>query len=289
MIVPITAIIPAFQRIQQTLVTLKEIQDCEPYPDEIIVHVDGNQTECEKAIQSAFPDVKLLRSETSIGPGGGRNKLIQASQNEIVASFDDDSYPIDADYFARVQILFDKFPDASILCAAVYHQGESIEPDSKLAMWVADFIGCGCIYRRTMFLAKAGYVPLTVAYGMEEVDMALRLHEQGGKVLKSPWLRVFHDTDLKRHADPCITAGSIANLALLAYLRYPISLWPFGAAQCLNRIQWLLKHGRTRGILRGIGMMPAYVYSHRRFRQPLRRATVRSFVKLRRRPVPVEI
>ena len=58
-----------------------------------------------------------------------------------------------------------------------------------------------CVYRRSAFLEAGGYVPLPVAYGMEEVDLALRLHSRGGKILTTPWLRVFHNTDLKRHAE----------------------------------------------------------------------------------------
>src|SRR6185503_7866777 len=119
-----TAIVTAFRRVELTLVTLKKIQNCEPRPDEIIVHVDGNQTQCETAIRSAFPDVKVLRTETCVGPGGGRNKLINAARNEIVASFDDDSYPHDPDFFSRVIQTTGELPDAAVYAASIYHRGE---------------------------------------------------------------------------------------------------------------------------------------------------------------------
>ena len=127
-------------------------------------------------------------------------------------------------------------------------------------------------------------MPLPVAYGMEETDLALRLHARGGKILSSSWLRVFHDTDLKRHGEPQVTAGSIANLALLAYLRYPVSLWSIGAWQCANRVLWLLRHGRYRGIGRGITMIPAHLRTHRKFRRTVSNSAVRSYLALRRAP-----
>src|ERR1041385_759847 len=96
----ISAIITAFERIEQTLATLRVIQSCVPPPDEVLVHVDANQNAAEKAIRDAFPDVLVLRSREQVGPGGGRNKLGDAARFEFVASFDDDSYPIDSDYFA---------------------------------------------------------------------------------------------------------------------------------------------------------------------------------------------
>lgn len=282
----ISAIVTAFERIDQTLATLNVIHSCTPRPDEILVHVDGNQVACERAIHNAFPDVRILRSDEKTGPGGGRNKLLSTAQFEFVASFDDDSYPIDSDYFARALNLFERFPDASVICAALYHVGEPIGLDERSAQWTADFSGGACIYRRQAFLKAGGYVPLPVAYGMEEVDLAIRLHALGCKVLTTPWLRVFHNTDLRRHGDPRVTAGSIANLALLAYLRYPVSLWVVGIGQCANRLLWLLRHGRRRGIWKGLTMIPAHLSANHQYRLPVSNQAVRSYLALRRMPVP---
>ena len=285
----ISAIVTAYERVDQTLATLRIIQSCTPAPDEVLVHVDANQVECERAIREAFPNLRILRSPDQVGPGGGRNKLMNAAQFELVASFDDDSYPIDSDYFARALKLFERFPDASVLCAALYHAGESIGLDERSAQWSADFSGGACIYRRSAFLEAGGYVPLPVAYGMEEVDLAIRLHSQGGKILTTPWLRVFHNTDLKRHGDPRVTAGSIANLALLAYLRYPVSLWAIGIGQCANRLLWLMRHGRRRGILKGLTMIPAHLWANHHYRLPVSKRAVRSYLALRRAPVAVSL
>ena len=285
----ISAIVTAYERIDQTLATLSVIQSCVPAPDEVLVHVDANQVECEEAIRNTFPHVRVLRSVDHVGPGGGRNKLLNAAKFEFVASFDDDSYPIDSDYFARARKLFDRFPDASVICAALYHTGESIGLDDRNAQWTADFSGGACIFRRSAFLDAGGYVPLPVAYGMEEVDLAIRLHSKGGRILTTPWLRVFHNTDLKRHADPRVTAGSIANLALLAYLRYPVSLWGIGVGQCANRLLWLLRHGRRRGIWKGLTMIPAHLRANHQYRSPLGKNAVRSYLALRRAPVAENI
>lgn len=282
--VSISAIITAYERVEQTLNTLRIIESCDPRPDEILVHVDGNRNELVEAIASTFPQIRTLISDERVGPGGGRNKLITAASNEFVASFDDDSYPIDSDYFGRVLQLFDRFPDASNICASLYHAGEAISLDERKAQWTADFSGGACVFRRDAFLTAGGYVPLPVAYGMEETDLALRLHAQGGKILSSSWLRVFHDTDLKRHAEPHVTAGSIANLALLAYLRYPVSLWSIGVLQCANRVLWLVRHGRHRGIARGLTMIPGHLRAHRHFRLTVSNRAVRSYLALRRAP-----
>lgn len=282
----IAAIVTAYERTEQTLATLKVIQSCDPPPAEVLVHVDGNRVQCAEAIRAAFPDVRVLLSGEQVGPGGGRNKLMEAARSELVASFDDDSYPIDADYFSRAIQLFNQQPDASVICAALYHRGETIALDARNAQWTADFSGGACVYRRNVFLEAGGYVPLPVAYGMEEVDLALRLHSRGARILTSLWLRVFHDTDLQHHADSHVAAGSIANLALLAYLRYPVSLWMVGAGQCVKRVVWLVRHRRFRGICTGVAMIPSHLRANRQHRRPLRYEAVRSYLSLRRAPVP---
>jgi len=265
---------------------LQRLSACVPAPADVIVHVDDNQTALADEITRRHKDVRVLVSTENVGPGGGRNKLLAAAAHSIVASFDDDSYPVDADYFSRVLALSEVFPRASVISGPVVHPGEKIPPRANVANWVADFIGCGCAYRRDDFLQIGGYVPIAIAYGMEEVDLALRLHAAGKGVLHSSWLRVFHDTNLEHHADATITAASISNLALLAYLRYPAGAWAVGAGQCFNRIRWLVANRRYAGIVRGVRDIPAHLRKHGRYRRTLPGNAVRSYLTLRRNPQP---
>jgi GT2 family glycosyltransferase len=286
MTAPITAIVTGYRRSDALLKTLRILHDCEPAPAEIIVHIDGGQHDIAAVIARQYPGLTILVGDERVGPGGGRNKMIEAATQQFVASFDDDSYPIDRDYFDRVRQLFGQFPDAWVVASRVFHLNEAILPDTTESAWVADFAGGGCAYRRERYLQTGGYVPLPTAYGMEEVDFGLRLHALGGRVLRSGRLRVFHDTDLAHHSDPAITSASIVNLALLTYLRYPLSMWAVGVAQCANRIQWLLRHGRRRGVWTGLVSIPSAIAEHRGERDPLPGRAVRSYLTLRRAPRP---
>lgn len=281
--------IPTYQRLHKLPIALKNILKCNPIPDEIIIHVDGNDSITENWIQDNFPQVKVLKSETQIGPGGGRNRIIKEAKNQIIASFDDDSYPLDQDYFARLINLFSQFPDVGVIAASIYHQGETINPDTLTAFWIADFVGCGCAYRKEVFLETNGYVPLPLAYGMEETDLSLRLYSIGWKIVSSSWLRVFHDTTLEHHENPDITAASIANQALLAYLRYPISLWGLGIGQCISRIFWLMRHQRYRGILKGIISIPNLLWKNKKQRQVLTSNSIIAYLRLRKDKKAVEL
>lgn len=284
----ITVVIPTYNRSEQLLETLEKILECNPRPDEIIIHIDGNDTTTEPALRSSkFQNIKIITNTTQVGPGGGRNLAIAQATNSIIASFDDDSYPIDTDYFYRLQLLFDYFPKAAVIGAKIYHINETIAADKLTAKWVSDFIGCGCAYRKEVFQQTSGYVQLPLAYGMEEVDLSLRLHHLGWGVLESSWLRVFHNTELKHHSHPHITAASVANQILLAYLRYPLLFWWLGIGQCMSRIFWLIRHGRASGIIQGLFVIPELIRKHHQQRQVIAVQSLLSYLVLRRNTVTV--
>lgn len=265
----ISAVVTAYQRVGQTLETLRRLEACRPAPDEMLVHVDANEQEVASAIRAAFPHVRVFVSPDPIGPGGGRNRLVHEARNEWIASFDDDSYPMDADYFERVLVLRRQFPEAAVVAASIYHRGEPAGPDAMAISPASSFVSCGAVFKRSAFLAAGGFLPLEVAYGMEEEDLGLRLFEQRQVILATPWLRVFHDTDLSHHASARVTSATIANLALLAWLRYPPSCWIYGILQVANRVVWCLRAGRRQGVVAGLLAIPRHLARHAKLRRPV--------------------
>lgn len=247
--VPVTAMIPAHQRVEQTLSTIRRLQACEPAPAEILVHVDRRQTPMIEALRRHFPEIPLHLSESNLGPGGARNRMLEAAKHEYVASFDDDSYPHDPDYFARLIDWMERVPDASILAANIFEPHQQPPEIGGPALWTGDFVGCGCVYRRSVFLEAPGYVPIPIAYSMEEADLGLRYTARGKRILFVPPLRIFHDTLLNHHASPAVAAMQVANLGLFVLLRYPLSRWPMGALQFLHKWWDTLARGRFSGAL----------------------------------------
>jgi len=285
----ISVVIPTYKRRVQLGASIGRILDCRPAPAEILVHIDAGDLETGPWLRGAFPNVRVLQSQTRIGPGGARTKLVAAASNDIVASFDDDSYPMDGDYFARLSEVFSRKPDAAVIASQIVLRGAPVL-DAKAAVCSAvQFVGCGVAYRRADFLECEGYVPLTIAYGMEEVDLCIRLINRGKNIYFTPWLRVFHDTDLAHHDGAAITAASIANLALLAYLRYPRRYWPYAALQVLSRIVWLVRARRLRGIAGGLLKIPGHIWRHRNFRNPVSPVPLATFLRARRSSAPFEL
>lgn len=279
--IDVSVVIPTFQRAEEVTRTLRKIADCDPRPKEIIVHVDGGDRGTANDIRTNFSAIKVLESDTTLGPGGSRNRLLNAAENEIVISLDDDSFPIDRDFFKAAAKSIGQHPDAGIIAMHIIHDDEPIIDRSLATRVVADFVGCGCVYRKSAFLETGGYVPVQPAYGVEEADLTLQLREAGWLIVFDENLRVRHATSRSHQATAMITAAHISNLALLAFLRYPARYWLLGFAQVANRLVWSLCNARYRGIGRGILSIPIKFWEFRSYRRPVSPSTIGQLAILR--------
>lgn len=226
----------------------------------------------------------LVNAGPLLGPGGARNRLVEAAAQELIANFDDDSFPQDPDYFARVLELAARFPQAAILSAA----NASDAPRAVRFTREPMASGCGCVFRKSWFLRAGGFVPLPVAYGMEEADMGLRLHALGGVIVRDDTLRVIHDKPPAESVDAELNAAVLANTALLPFLRFPVWLWPVGLLQVLQRIRYLVARGWTAGLGRGLWQMPAHLRRHAIWRQALPARAVLSWLLSKRISRPLQ-
>lgn len=225
-VVPISVGIPCFQGGGRLLRTLELICRCEPLPAEILIHCDGGWRLDEVQFDSLRVPVRLLFSEKSLGPGGGRDACIRAASHDLVASFDDDSWPLDTEYFAQAKMIMDAMPQVAILSPEVYLKEKPVMPQRNELSTAKYYQGSASIHRRSHYLAVRGFVPVPLAYGVEETDLSLQTHAAGFQILETPWLRAWHDRPLADNAHQ--TIPWIKNEVLLAYLRYPLIAQPWG-------------------------------------------------------------
>jgi glycosyltransferase involved in cell wall biosynthesis len=290
----ISAILPTYHRLNSLRSTINRLKDCVPPPNEILVHVDGQDIETTQWLATTHPDVIVLVSRQPIGPGAGRNRLIRAANHELVASFDDDSWPIDPDFFDRARSILMGNPQVSLIACHIIEsdtqQGavKTTSGGSMPLMESAAFVGCGCVFRRRDLIQAGTYLPTTIAYGIEETDMTLRLLDIDKTIAQCAELAVFHDSDRQtRHRARRINAAHITNIGLLAFLRYPIDYWPYGCLQVLNRVKFCVQARRYSGILTGLFGIPVAVYKNRKLRTSVDRRTLQRYFEIRRDPKPV--
>ncbi|MEM9902027.1 MAG: glycosyltransferase family 2 protein [Pseudomonadota bacterium] len=278
----LSVVIPTFRRVDALQRTLQRLFEGGTEGLEVLVHVDAGDADTAPMLATEFPQVRCLQAEVSQGPGGARNRLLREARHEIVVSLDDDSYPMDPDFFARVLVGFAAHPEAGVLAMTIVHDGEAAPKIHARAEEVADFVGCGCAYRQAAFLDTQGYVPLHPAYGMEEADLALQLIDRGWKIVHRHDLRIRHATDRSHQTATPVVAAHIRNTALLAFLRYPPRYTGFAIMQYLNRIVYSLRRGHLRGAVVGVIGTPVHLGRHRKLRAPLRAATIETARQLRK-------
>ncbi|MDG2390496.1 MAG: glycosyltransferase family 2 protein [Planctomycetaceae bacterium] len=287
-----SVIIPTYERADQLRQTLGYLALCTPAPAEILVHIDFGDRNTEYMLKAEFPGVVVLQSLERQGPGGGRNKLYHAATHECLVSLDDDSWPMDETFFSQAQELMESHPEVAVFGCGIQESDGILkefpaptpQPEHEETLKPAsNFVGCGAILRRSALINTRGYVSLHQAYGMEEADMTLQLIDQGWEIRSADHLQVFHACDrITYHALPGINAAHIRNVALLAWIRYPIWFFPYAFLQLLNRLAFSLKHRRFRGILSGICSILPACWSYRRLRSPVSVKAVREFRELRK-------
>src|SRR5262245_26985134 len=112
--VPITVIIPTYNRGMAVFSILEKVQVCDPRPAAILVHIDLNDGKLESELNRRFPDVVVLTSSMRRGPGGGRHRCLLACKTPFAVSLDDDSYPVDSDFFSVAERLFREHPKVAL-------------------------------------------------------------------------------------------------------------------------------------------------------------------------------
>jgi GT2 family glycosyltransferase len=280
--VPIAAIIPTYNRGLAVISVLKKIRECDPKPAEIWIHVDLADGLLERALGEQFPEVRVLASPIRLGPGGGRHRCLQACTAPFAVTFDDDSYPVDPDFFSHVLRLFSEYPRAAILSASIWHRNELAKVRTEHVIRVPTYMGCGCAIRVAAYRQIRGYLPRPVAYGMEENDVSIQLMARDWHIYDAGELRVFHDTDRKHQETPEVTSRIITNVGLYAFLNYPVIGWGLGLGQLANKIAYCIRKGRLRGICSGILHIPVDCYRNRRYRKPVGWKTLKAAYYLRR-------
>jgi glycosyltransferase involved in cell wall biosynthesis len=281
-IAPVAVIIPTYNRGSAVLSVLEKLEECEPKPSKIMVHIDSADGGLEDALKRRFPDAKVLTSSIRLGPGGGRHQCLLECTEPYAVSFDDDSYPVDPDFFLRVVELFSKYPRAAIFGATIQYPYETEQVQTEQVNCRPGYIGCGYAIRISAYRQVRGHLPRPVAYGMEETDLSLQLFAIGWELYKAGGLRVVHDMDVRHHQAPAVTSGVIANVGLFAFLHYPVFACGLGFMQIANTIVYCVRVGRIRGIISGLLTIPLDCYRYRQYRSPVSWQTLKRFRQLRR-------
>lgn len=288
--VPLTVCIPCFKGEQRLVLTLEKLAACQPAPAEILIHCDGDWQPNPRPWLSAVGSIplRILHSSAQVGPGGGRDACIQAAAHELVASFDDDSWPLDEDYFGVAVAIMSAYPQAAMLSPVVYLEEKPVRAREPLLTTSRYYQGSASVHRRSHYRQLPGLVPIPAAYGVEEADLSLQAHAAGFLILESHWMRAWHDRPLADHHHQ--TLPWIQNEVLLGYLRYPLAAQPWAWWRALRQVAAHVNKLPLRPLLKALGGTLAHCQRYRSHRQhySLKQIWAHTQMRPERLPFPLD-
>ena len=209
----ISIVIPSYNRRDGMLALLADIYRQEAVEFEVIVVDDCSFDDSVEAIRREFPTVKILVNPGNGGPAVSRNRGILEASGEIIVGFDSDVTLPDRSLLANVVAYFRESGAVAGLAMRI------LKPDGKsedIGRWwhplpvngfaerrffTSYFSGTAYAFRRDAVMA-AGLFPELLYMHYEEVELAWRILDHGGRILYSPGLKVIHHANVaSRHRE----------------------------------------------------------------------------------------
>lgn len=302
----ISVVIPSYNRRDSMLALLADVFLQRDVEFEVIVVDDGSLDDSVEAIRREFPQVRLFVNETNGGPCVTRNRGIREAIGELIVGFDSDVTIPDSHLLARIAARFVSFPAVEVLALRLF-MPDGVSEDAERwchprpiashadkAFFSSYFSGTAYAFRRGALLA-AGLYPELLYMHHEEVELAWRILDGGGRILYAPDLAVLH------HANPISRRNQVEvflmprNQILLA-----ISCLPFPQAlfYILPRTTYqgfkAIGCGHFRDFIKAIGSACRLLPQQWALRKPLQLETLRLLRRLQSssmdcKPEPHEI
>ena len=204
-ILPVSIIIPTYNRVQKLFKLLKSIKMLTPLPNEVII-IDDNSTDGSKKILSKWKgissryDKRIILKNNNKGPADSRNRGIKVSKNELIA-FTDDDVILDKHWLKYITSKFQNIPDK---LAGVGGSVRSLRGDILSQYYIEHKIleaplslnylpTVNCCLKKSALLEIGGFNTSFSFAGGEDTDICLRLRNLGYFFLKERKAVVYHD------------------------------------------------------------------------------------------------
>jgi len=203
-------------------VTLRRLQQSGLDSLETVVIDDGSAIPLPDRLREQFPRARFIRFDSSQGCIARRNRIANLLSTPLILNLDDDSYPVEGSLEAAANWMLDR-PKVVALAFQIIFKNETppLVFAARAPFLVRDFIGCGNLVRRELFLSLGSYEERFEFY-TEEAEFCLRAIQQGFEIYAYPAFVIQHNlSPLAR--DLSKRAGKfIRNEMLMALWYFPI-------------------------------------------------------------------
>ena len=183
---------------------------------EIIVVDNGSTDGSADYIESAYPEVRLIRNADNRGVAAGRNCGIRAATGETLLLLDNDTIP-NRTAFDAMSLWLDQHPSTGIVtCRLTDADGnlqDSFKPYPGLGIKIKnlmrrgknelvqlppepfcpDYVIGACQMFRRSLIDRIGWLDENIFYGPEDADFCLRARRAGFDTVYLPHVGIVHD------------------------------------------------------------------------------------------------
>ncbi len=211
-------------RWEDLAVTLDQLKNQGLEGCQTVVFDDGSDDPVTPAFKKKYPWVTWERSSTSLGSTSSRNAIARILSTPLILQLDNDSFPISGNLLqaARDLIIEEKVAILSFEITISEKLLKKISETFYHHTAVRDFVGCGALIKRKIFLENGGYDERMGFYG-EEQELCLRLIKKGYIILYYPSLVIKHCISTKERNLSYRTRLNTRNEILISIWHFP---WP---------------------------------------------------------------
>lgn len=209
--------------------TLTRLGGMNPPADEVLVTADGCSDDTVAMVKAEFPAVRLRVNEPGEGSVPSRDAMLREAAGDIVLCLDDDSYPVDNDFFGKLSAAFAERPEAAVLSFPEERDGGVFYPESKSPAspghYVSAYLNGAAAMLRKPYLDAAGYPPFFV-HAYEEPDYAVQCYAERKSVWFLPSLVVRHHRSPKNRDRLQTHHFNARNELWSVWMRCPVAWLP---------------------------------------------------------------
>lgn len=245
--------------------------------------IDDGSTDGTMQMRENFPQVRWIRRDISQGYMSARNEFMMNGDFDYFVSLDDDAWFVKNDEIALAVSYLEAEANVGAVAFDILSPDRAQPVTRSAPQRSAMFIGCGHVLRLSAVRRAGGYEMAPGSYGGEEKDLCLRLMDAGYEIAHLPGVHVWHDkTPLAREISAQHRSG-VCNDLVMTLRRTPLMLLPLALpAKCLRHWRFARRSELTRSCLEGFSLFLRSVPFVLRTRRPVKRGTLREFMRLSR-------
>jgi GT2 family glycosyltransferase len=227
--------------------TCERLSRLNPAPLEVLIWTDGCSDATAETLRARFPQFRVFESPAPAGSVPARDQLLRAARGDVVLSLDDDSYPIEDDFLAKLRLVVNAHPEAAVITFPELRDGGRFASASKTPAsrghYESAYANCAAAMRRSIYLQLGGFPPF-FSHMYEEPDYAVQCYAAGYGVWFEPTLSIRHHRSPRNRDELRARRLNARNELWSVWLRCP---WPWLPLVSLFRIWRQFRHALSLG------------------------------------------